>query len=51
MQYYADRAARREVNVIEVFCKHKKLGCPWQGKLKDYDVSNLWLRTWIYVGF
>ncbi|XP_013397447.1 TNF receptor-associated factor 2-like [Lingula anatina] len=36
-QVYPDRAVEREVLKLEVICTNKGDGCPWEGKLKDYE--------------
>jgi len=37
MERFADEFLRREISTLEVICKYKDDGCPWQGQLKLID--------------
>jgi hypothetical protein len=37
LECYPDRAADREVQLLEVFCPREANGCLWQGKLADLE--------------
>ena len=36
-EVYPDKAARREIASLEVYCPHKATGCEWTGKLSAVE--------------
>ena len=38
-QCYPDRAVGKEINLLLVKCANHTSGCPWQGKLADFEVD------------
>ena len=48
-QVFPDRAVRREVMSLAVKCGHRAGGCPWQGMLKELEVSARERRTTLPV--
>ena len=39
LQYYPDKAVRREIFQLIVLCSHSIDGCPWQGQLQHFEVG------------
>ena len=37
LQVHADKAARREIAVIEVYCPNRQTGCDWTGPLSSVE--------------
>jgi len=59
LQYYPDKAVRREILQLQVLCTHYKYGCPWIGQLQHFDVRanrirhynyHCWCRTSSFFG-
>ncbi len=39
IKVFPDRAVRKLILALECSCAHQEYGCPWQGKLADWEVS------------
>ena len=37
VQVYPDKAARREISALEVYCPHSSTGCDWTGPLHSVE--------------
>ena len=37
VQVYPDKAARREIGSLEVYCPHRSTGCTWTGPLSSVE--------------
>ena len=38
IQIFPDKARRREILHLDVYCTYAARGCDWRGKLKELDV-------------
>ena len=42
---YIDKAVQREIFELEVYCKNKRYGCNWTGRMEDYAKVSLYYTT------